>query len=127
VSTPPPVVVDVSAAEPPYEQVRRQIAGHIMSGALPDGSRLPTIQALAADLGLAGNTVGRAYKELEAAGLVRTRRRVGTVVIRARVDGEAALARSAAAYARDVVRAGLDETAAMDLVRAALRAAGAGA
>lgn len=121
------VVVDVGAAEPPYEQVRRQIAGHIMSGALADGSRLPTIQALAADLGLAGNTVGRAYKELEAAGLVRTRRRVGTVVTRPRADEDVALARSAASYARDAMRAGVGETAAMDLVRAALREAGAGA
>lgn len=121
------VVVEVGAAEPPYEQVRRQIAGHIMSGALADGSRLPTIQALAADLGLAGNTVGRAYKELEAAGLVRTRRRVGTVVTRPRADGDLALALSAASYARDAMRAGVGETAAMDLVRAALREALTGA
>ena len=75
-----PITLDLSAAEPPYEQVRRQIAGHIATGALRAGDRLPTIRALAGDLGIAANTVGRAYKELEAAGLVETRRRTGTSV-----------------------------------------------
>jgi DNA-binding transcriptional regulator YhcF (GntR family) len=54
----------------------------ITTGALPPGARLPTIRQLAADLGLAVNTVARAYRELETARLVTTRVRHGTTVTR---------------------------------------------
>lgn len=119
----PLVTVDLSAAEPPFEQVRAQLAGLIARGALAEGDRLPTVRALAADLGLAVNTVARAYKELEAEGLVTTRRRAGTVVAAGSQPLDVALNRSAADYAVRASRAGLTESAAMDLVRAALREA----
>ncbi|MEK8108118.1 GntR family transcriptional regulator [Micromonospora sp. M12] len=57
----------------PYEQVRGQLAELIGDGRLPVGSRLPTVRQLAADLRLAANTVARAYRELEVAGLLETR------------------------------------------------------
>ena len=47
---------------------------------LPPGTRLPTVRALAETLGVAANTVARAYRELEHAGVVTTRGRSGTVV-----------------------------------------------
>ncbi|MCZ2815589.1 GntR family transcriptional regulator [Modestobacter sp. VKM Ac-2984] len=75
------VTVDVGSPTPPYEQIRAQIAGYVRAGVLAAGDRLPTIRALAADLGVAPGTVARAYTELEAAGLVVSRRRVGTVVL----------------------------------------------
>ena len=65
---------------PPYEQVRRQLAGHIQTGRLPAGSRLPAVRQLAADLGLAAGTVARAYRELEDMGLITTGRARGTHV-----------------------------------------------
>lgn len=68
-------------------------------------------------------TVARAYKELEAEGLVTTRRRAGTVVAPGGHATDTALHRSAAAYAVSAARAGLSESAAIDLVRAALREA----
>ncbi|GAA4113156.1 GntR family transcriptional regulator [Knoellia locipacati] len=117
------ITVDVSAAEPPYEQVRAQLAGLIARGNLAEGDRLPTVRALAGDLGLAVNTVARAYKELEAEGLVTTRRRAGTVVAGGGHATDVALHRSAAAYALSAAKAGLSESAAIDLVRAALREA----
>ncbi|KRF26585.1 GntR family transcriptional regulator [Phycicoccus sp. Soil803] len=117
------VTVDPEAAEPPYEQVRAQLAGLIGRGSLAEGDRLPTVRALAADLGLAVNTVARAYKELEAEGLVTTRRRAGTVVAAGSQPLDVALNRSAAEYAIRAKRAGLSESAAVDLVRAALREA----
>ncbi len=120
------ISVDLAAAEPPYEQVRAQLAGYIVGGALPEGERLPPIRILAADLGLATNTVGRAYKELEAAGLVTTRRRTGTIVTGRQSLADPVLGASATAYARSALRAGLSESAALDLVRAALRAASPG-
>ncbi len=74
------LAIDHDSAVPPYEQVRLGIAELIGSGRLPVGAHLPTIRQLAADLGLAVNTVARSYRELEAAGLVTTRPRHGTTV-----------------------------------------------
>lgn len=119
----PPVSVDPTAPEPPFEQVRAQLAGLIARGTLAEGDRLPTVRGLAADLGLAVNTVARAYKELEAEGLVTTRSRAGTVVAAASQPLDVALDRSAADYAILAARAGLSESAAVDRVRAALREA----
>ncbi len=53
----------------------------IAGGQLPVGARLPTIRQLAGDLGLAAGTVARAYRELEADGVLHTARRRGTVVV----------------------------------------------
>ena len=72
--------IDPSAAEPPFEQLRRQIASRASAGELPAGTRLPTVRALAADVGLAVNTVARVYRELEADGVVTTHGRHGTVI-----------------------------------------------
>ena len=119
----PPVSVDLTAPEPPFEQVRAQLAGLIARGTLAEGDRLPTVRGLAADLGLAVNTVARAYKELEAEGLVTTRSRAGTVVAAGSQPLDVALNRSAAEYAILAARAGLSESAAVDRVRAALREA----
>jgi GntR family transcriptional regulator len=76
----PTLSVDLASPVPPYEQLRAQVAGLIATGDLPAGVRLPSVRQLAADLGLAGGTVARAYHELELAGLVDGRGRHGTVV-----------------------------------------------
>jgi len=65
---------------PPYEQLRGQLAELIEAGQLADGERLPPLRQLAGDLGLAVGTVARTYRELEAAGFVRSRRGAGTRV-----------------------------------------------
>lgn len=74
------ITVDLDSALPPYEQIRTQISTLISLGELAAGAKLPTVRALATDLGVATGTVARAYKELEAAGLISSRRRAGTVV-----------------------------------------------
>lgn len=74
------VEVDPGSATPPYEQIRAQVTTMITTGVLPTGTQLPPIRQLAADLGLAANTVARAYRELETAGLVTSRVRHGTTV-----------------------------------------------
>jgi GntR family transcriptional regulator len=76
----PSLTVDTSNPTPPYEQLRRQLAELIQSAALAPGDRLPPLRQLAADLGLAVGTVARAYRELESAGLVSSRRGGGTRV-----------------------------------------------
>ncbi|TXL90831.1 GntR family transcriptional regulator [Streptomyces sp. IB2014 016-6] len=72
--------VDSGAPVPPFEQIRRQLADLISVGRLREGDRLPPVRQLASDLGLANNTVVRAYRELESAGLVHSRRGSGTRV-----------------------------------------------
>jgi GntR family transcriptional regulator len=119
----PRIVVDTSAATPPYEQIRAQIAGLVASGELKPGDRLPTVRALAADLGIAANTVARSYKELEAVGVLTTRRRAGTTVSDGVASAHLAVSRQADLFARAAVSSGLDETTALDLVRNALRLA----
>jgi DNA-binding transcriptional regulator YhcF (GntR family) len=74
------IVVDPDSPVPPYEQVRAQLAGLIEAGQLATEVRLPTVRQLASDLGLAVNTVARAYRELEGAGLIETRGRHGSYV-----------------------------------------------
>ena len=116
--------IDPASAVPPYEQVRGQLARMIGDGRLPVGTRLPAVRQLATDLGLAVNTVARAYRELEGAGLVETRGRHGTVVAPGRDDATDRLHRAATEYAAEAVRLGVPAEGALALVRAALDAAG---
>lgn len=99
--------VDVESAVPPFEQVRAQVVALVDAGELVPGTRLPTVRGLADDLGLAVNTVARAYRELEAAGVVETRGRRGTVVASGDARERAALD-AAAEYVRRVRALGLD-------------------
>ena len=72
--------IDPRSAMPPYEQLRQQVTALVLGGALATGDRLPAIRQLANDLGLAGGTVARAYRELESDGVVTTHGRHGTVI-----------------------------------------------
>ncbi|MFI5547528.1 GntR family transcriptional regulator [Streptomyces sp. NPDC051815] len=91
------VTIDGSAgAAAPYEQLRAQIADRARTGRLPAGFKLPTVRGLAEELGLAANTVAKAYRALETDGVIETRGRNGTFVAAA---GDAA-AREAAAAAQ---------------------------
>jgi DNA-binding transcriptional regulator YhcF (GntR family) len=102
---------------PPFEQLRTRIAALAASGELPAGTRLATVRQLATDLGLATNTVARAYRELEADGVVATEGRRGTFVssdVLVHRPGEVArLAREYVAVAR---REGLSRAEAVLLV-----------
>jgi DNA-binding transcriptional regulator YhcF (GntR family) len=108
------LVVDPASTTPPFEQVRSAIASRVASGALPAGTRLPPVRALAGSLGLAVNTVARVYRELEADALVVTEGRRGTFVRGATADREAA--RAAQDYAALARKAGLTREQALLLV-----------
>lgn len=114
--------VDARSAVPPYEQLRQQVTALVRAGVLQPGARLPAIRQLANDLGLAGGTVARAYRELESDGLVTTHGRHGTVVAAPSDEHEPtppSLLRSARRFAADARKAG----AGLDDAVAALRAA----
>lgn len=117
------LVVDTSAATPPYEQIRAQLEAMVLAGALPVGTKLPPIRQLAGDLGLAVNTVARAYRELELAGVAEARGRHGTVITGAAAmpapARQAAVDRAADLFARSALHHGADLDDALDAVRAA--------
>lgn len=114
------VRVAASDPTPPYEQLRRQLAEAIAGGALPTGTRLPTVRQLSADLGLAPGTVMRAYRELEASGLITTARGSGTTVSATPRRDAAALAELAASYVARARATGASTERILDAVRDAL-------
>ncbi|MEU1389172.1 MULTISPECIES: GntR family transcriptional regulator [unclassified Nonomuraea] len=114
------IVIDAGSPVPPFEQLRAQLARQIQNRTLAVGARLPTIRHMAADLGLAVNTVGRAYRELEEAGLIETRGRAGSFVSAAGEEGRERARRAAADYAAVIASVGLDAAEALRIVQAAL-------
>ncbi|MBW3086653.1 hypothetical protein KEM60_02882 [Austwickia sp. TVS 96-490-7B] len=84
------IALDPASTVAPYAQIRDQVVDGITAGTLAVGAKLPTVRQLAGDLGLAVNTVAKAYKQLEAEGHVATRGRLGTVVLARRHDPTAA-------------------------------------
>ncbi|UVS81758.1 GntR family transcriptional regulator [Actinokineospora sp. UTMC 2448] len=116
------IPVDPASPVPPFEQVRAGLAQRITERTLAVGTKLPTVRALAADLGLAANTVARAYRELEEAGLVETRGRAGTFVASAGDRPRELVREAAEAYAVVCRRYTIPPDEAIAIVRAALDA-----
>ena len=74
------VSIDPRDATPIYAQLERGLRAGIATGKLQPGSQLPTVRQLAVDLSVNANTVARVYAELERAGVIETRRGVGSFV-----------------------------------------------
>lgn len=109
------IVYDELSPVAPYEQIRSQIADDVATGVLQPGDRLPTVRSLAVDLGLAANTVARAYRELEQVGVIETRGRAGSFVAGDQVEQRAKGA--AAAYLARTEDLGLSPAEAVALVQ----------
>jgi DNA-binding transcriptional regulator YhcF (GntR family) len=116
------ITVDPDSATAPFEQIRAQIADQVRSRALPVGYKLPTVRGFAEELGLAANTVAKAYRALESDWAIETRGRHGSFVAAAGDAAAREAASAAAAYAQRVRRLGLDRAAALTAVDEALRA-----
>ncbi|MEQ8763355.1 MAG: GntR family transcriptional regulator [Planctomycetota bacterium] len=74
------VVIANSSADPIYQQIVGQIRDQILSGALPEGTALPSIRKLAKELQISVITTKRAYEELEREGFLDTVSGKGTFV-----------------------------------------------
>jgi GntR family transcriptional regulator len=72
---------------PIYRQIQDQIRYGIASAKLQAGEQLPTVRALAVDLGVNPNTVIKAYSELEREGLLSSEQGSGTFISRNRGTG----------------------------------------
>ena len=75
------VTVDPRDRTPIYAQLDRALRAAIATGRLVAGDQLPTVRQLAVELSINANTVARVYAELERAGILETRRGVGTFII----------------------------------------------
>lgn len=112
--------LDTDSTVPPFEQIRLRILDLASSGELAVGTKLPSVRALASDLGVAANTVARAYRELEQAGIVATAGRSGTAIASGGDKIAAQVALAAEAYAEVVRELGVPQNQALNIVKAAL-------
>ncbi|TDX78434.1 DNA-binding transcriptional regulator YhcF (GntR family) [Rathayibacter sp. PhB151] len=108
----------------PFEQIREGITAQVAAGSLLVGTRLPAVRTLAEELGVAPGTVAWAYKELEAAGILETRGRAGTVVSGGVDSVEHELQLAAGAYAARVRALGATPERALEVAAAALGTSG---
>ena len=74
------VSLDVHDRTPIYTQLDRGLRAAIAAGRLQPGDQLPTVRQLAVDLRVNANTVARVYAELERAGVIETKRGVGSFI-----------------------------------------------
>jgi DNA-binding transcriptional regulator YhcF (GntR family) len=119
------IVLDQGSAEPLSDQLSAALARRIHRGSLAPGARLPTVRALAEELGLAPNTVAKAYRTLERERLIETRGRRGTFVadrLPTRVpDREPRLAEAADALVRRGRQLGFGDASIKGALNRALR------
>lgn len=76
----PVVTLDPRDPTPIYAQLDRALRAAIASGRLKAGDQLPTVRQLAVELRVNANTVARVYLDLERAGVLETRRGVGSFI-----------------------------------------------
>jgi DNA-binding transcriptional regulator YhcF (GntR family) len=112
------LTLDRTSDVPPFVQVRDGLRAQVEAGYLEPGFRLPPVRLLAAELDLAANTVARAYKELEALGVVETRGRAGTFVAGSGV--ERSLRAAASSYVLSTRTLGVGDAETLEAVRRAL-------
>ena len=74
------ITIDASDRRPLYQQVVDEIKALVAGGELPEGSSLPPVRQVAADLGVNLNTIAYAYRQLQKEGLVKVRHGAGAVV-----------------------------------------------
>lgn len=123
-----PAAVDLAAllaidpsGPAPFEQVRAGVIDLVADGALLVGQRIPTVRKLAADLGLAANTVARSYRELESAGVIETRGRHGSYVRAGRDSALDTAQRATVAHVAALRAMGVDDDTIVTLVTQAVR------
>ena len=76
------MTVDQNSPVPLYTQISEQILKMINEGELKPGAPLPPIRLIASQLEIAVNTVARAYRDLESAGIVESNGRKGSFIRR---------------------------------------------
>ncbi|RPH60784.1 MAG: GntR family transcriptional regulator [Chloroflexi bacterium] len=75
------IKLDFRSDIPIYIQIVEQVRQQVADGGLSPGGQLPTVRALAADLRINFNTVARAYRLLDEAGVISTQQGRGTYIL----------------------------------------------
>ena len=121
--------IDDRSGVPPYQQLVQQVRQALRLGFLEVGDQLPTVRDAVAELAINPNTVLKAYRELEYAGLIAGRPGQGTFVTKTLADesvkSHAALRRSLERWFAAAAEAGLEEesiVALFETTRRSLRA-----
>jgi len=117
--------LNAQSGVPTYVQPVQQVRHALRSGLLEPGDQLPTVKEVVGSLAINPNTVLKAYRELEHAGLVEGRPGLGTFVLRS-LDGpppdkQAALRKSLQRWLQSAFEAGLSPDAVLAFVDAAMR------
>ena len=112
------IVVDENDRRPIYQQVVDEIKALIAMGELREGTALPPVRQVAANLGVNLNTIATAYRELQREGLIIVRHGAGAIVssstAQEKTDDE--LRKPVRAALTQLVLAGLPRTAIMTIV-----------
>jgi GntR family transcriptional regulator len=121
--------LDARSGVSPYQQIVQQVRQALRLGLLREGDQLPTVKDAVESLAINPNTVLKAYKELEHAGLVAARPGIGTFVTRTLSDGSLAahgpLRRDLGRWLAKARRAGLDDESIEALFRDVFRSSAA--
>ena len=112
--------IDAASGVPAFLQLRAQIIEQVRSGALKPGMRIPTVRALAAELGIAPNTVAKAYRHLEEDGILETRGRNGSFISPQGGAAERKAQEAAVAYAERMRQLGIKPAEALRFIKDAL-------
>jgi len=119
--------LDSRSGVSPYLQVVQQVKQALRLGLLREGDQLPKVKEVVASLAINPNTVLKAYKELELAGLVAARPGIGTFVTMALPDSSFAahgpLRQDLVRWFSKARRAGLDDESIEALFRDVFRSA----
>lgn len=73
--------LDFRSGLPIYIQIMNQIQQQVSGGILKPDTQLPTVRALAAELRVNFNTIARAYRLLDEAGVISTQQGRGTYIM----------------------------------------------
>jgi GntR family transcriptional regulator len=121
--------LDSRSGVSPYLQLVHQVRHALRLGLLTQGDQLPTVKDVVGSLAINPNTVLKAYKELEHAGLVSARPGIGTFVIKTLSDASLAahgpLRHDLSRWFAKARRAGLDDESIEALYRDTFRSASA--
>lgn len=111
--------IDKTSRLPIHDQIKEQLKGLIHAGQLKTGDQVPTMRALSIELGVNFNTVAHAYRELDAEGVIATRRGQGTFVVG--TPNAAEMRRLRQKKLSDLVKALFEETERLGYTKADVR------
>lgn len=117
------IKIDPRSEIPIYLQIVEQVSDQISIGTLNPGDQLPTVRLVAQDLRINFNTVSRAYRILDEAGIISTQQGRGTYILEKVSADSAELIRAeliddiVETYMSKTAKLGLSTNEAIDLIK----------